>query len=107
MESMTRPIWICAVLLSAASTCVAQSSGETTYSAQCEMCHGESGAGDTPVGKALQAKSLTASETAKKSDAALAAAIKNGSGKMPAFKDKLTDTQINDVIAYIRKLEKK
>jgi cytochrome c6 len=107
MQSMTPKICLGAFLIAATCPVLAQSSGETIYSAQCEMCHGEGGAGDTPVGKALQAKSLTDREVVKKSDSALAAQIKNGSGKMPAFKDKLSDAQIDDVIAYIRKLQKK
>jgi cytochrome c6 len=104
---MTGRIWVCAILVAATSAAVAQSGGEATFKAQCEMCHGSTGKGDTPVGKALQAKSLTDPEVVKATDAALMEHIKNGSTKMPAFKDKLTDAQINDVIAYIRSLEKK
>jgi len=104
---MTRKIWICAMLVAATSVAFAQSGGEATYKAQCAMCHGETGAGDTPVGKALQAKSLSDPEVVKASDAKLIGQIKNGSAKMPPFKDKLTDAQINDLVAYIRRLQKK
>ena len=46
-------------------------------------------------------------EVVKMSDAALLGIIKDGSGKMPAYKDKLSDRQIKDVVAYIRILQKK
>lgn len=39
-------------------------------------------------------------------DAKLKSIIKNGKNKMPAFKNKLNNKQINQVVAYIRKLEK-
>jgi mono/diheme cytochrome c family protein len=105
-----RPIiWISAFLFAATSTSavLAQSSGEATYKTQCQLCHGESGTGDTQIGKALKAKSVLDPEVMKATDAELLAKIKNGTGKMPPFKDKLSDAQIQDVIAHIRTLEKK
>ena len=42
----------------------------------------------------------------KLTDAQLTAATTSGKGKMPAYKDKLTDAQIKDVIGYIRTLQK-
>ena len=33
-------------------------------------------------------------------------AVHNGMGKMQAYKDKLTDAQIKDVVAYFRTLSK-
>ncbi len=53
--------------------------------------------------KALPFKSP---ELVSASDADLAAATKNGKGKMPAYAGKLTDPQIAAVIAYIRTLQK-
>ena len=34
------------------------------------------------------------------------AIVANGKNKMPAFKDQLTDTQIRQVVDYVRHLEK-
>jgi mono/diheme cytochrome c family protein len=42
----------------------------------------------------------------KASDDELIAAVKNGKGKMPPNNGRLTDAQINAVIAYIRTLQK-
>lgn len=95
------------VLLAAGTMSFAQSGGEATYKSKCQMCHGATGAGDTPAGKAMKVKSFSDPEVAKMSDAALLGITKNGSGKMPAYKDKLTDAQIKDVIAYIHGLGKK
>jgi mono/diheme cytochrome c family protein len=104
---MNKRTWIGAVLLAVSTIGFAQSGGEATFKAKCLMCHGATGAGDTPAGKALNAKSLSDPEAVKMSDAALLGIAKNGSGKMPPFKDKLTDAELGDVIAYIRGLQKK
>ncbi len=94
-------------LMATGTMSFAQSGGEATYKAKCQMCHGATGAGDTPAGKAMKVKPFSDPEVAKMSEAALMNITKNGQGKMPAYKDKLTDAQIKDVIAYIHGLEKK
>jgi mono/diheme cytochrome c family protein len=40
------------------------------------------------------------------SDADLKSAITNGKNKMPPFKGKITEVQLNDVVAYVRQLGK-
>ena len=40
-------------------------------------------------------------------DAALIEITKNGKNKMPSYKDKLSDDQIKEVVAYVRDLQKK
>jgi cytochrome c6 len=85
------------IILASGSVCFAQSSGEATYKAKCAMCHGATGAGDTPTGKAMKVLPL-----AKLPEADMIAIVANGKGKMPAYKGKLTDAQIKDVVDYIR-----
>jgi mono/diheme cytochrome c family protein len=51
--------------------------------------------------------SYKAPEVLKLSNTALAAIVKNGKNKMPAFHAQLTDAQINDVVQYIHTLQKK
>jgi mono/diheme cytochrome c family protein len=85
----------------------AQSSGETTFKAKCQMCHGANGEGDTPAGKSMKVKAFSDPVMIKMSDATIENLTKNGSGKMPAFKDKLTDAQIKEVVQYIHELQKK
>lgn len=88
------------------STASAQT-GADTYKAKCQMCHAADGSGSTPAGKAMKAIPFSDPALVKASDADLIAATENGKGKMPAYKGKLTDSQIKDVVAYIRTLQKK
>ncbi len=99
-------VLICGVVLvfsAFASVGLAQTGGEATYKAKCQMCHGETGLGDTSAGKTMKVKSFKDPETSKMSETALLNIIKNGHGKMPAYKDKLTDEQIKEVVTYIEK----
>ena len=82
-------------------------SGADTYTSKCQMCHAADGSGNSPAGKAMKTPSLLAPETVGKSDADLIALTKNGKAKMPAYAGKLTDSQIKDVVTYIRTLQKK
>jgi mono/diheme cytochrome c family protein len=77
------------------------------YKAKCAMCHGPDGSGNTPTGKAMKVADLRSAEIQKKTDAQLIEATTNGKGKMAAFKGKLTDDQIKQLIAYVRELAKK
>lgn len=85
------------ILLASGSVCFAQSTGEATYKAKCAMCHGATGAGDTPAGKSMKVTPMV-----KLPEAEMIAITTNGKGKMPAYKGKLTDAQIKDVVDYIR-----
>ena len=63
--------------------------------------------GRMAAGKAaMGTKDLGSADIQKMSDADLTAAITNGKGKMPAYKGKLTDAQIKDLVSYIRTLKK-
>jgi cytochrome c6 len=96
------------LLVFASSTLsLAQSSGADTYKTKCQMCHAADGSGNTPAGKAMKAVPFNSPDILKEPDATLAATIKDGKGKMPAFAAKLTDAQITDVVAYIHTLQKK
>jgi mono/diheme cytochrome c family protein len=77
------------------------------YKSKCAMCHAADGSGDTPTGKAMKVTDLRSDEVQKKTDAQLIEATTNGKAKMPAFKGKLTDDQIKDLVKYIRELAKK
>lgn len=85
---------------------IAQEGGAAIYKAKCAMCHGVDGTGNTPVGKSMKVRSFKSDEDVKASDAALIKDTKDGVGKMPAYAGKLTDAQIQEVVAYIRTLQK-
>jgi high-affinity iron transporter len=83
----------------------------------CDRCHGDAGKGDGPMLKRLKADVTPVDWTdkgamARLKDADLTQVIKEGgktSGKskiMPAFKDKLSESEVADMVAYIRSLAK-
>jgi cytochrome c6 len=77
-----------------------------TYKAKCVMCHGADGKGSA-VGVKMGAHDFTSADVQKQTDAQLTEAITKGKGKMPAYEGKLKDTEIKDLVAYIRSLGKK
>ena len=92
--------------VSLALPAIAQQSGEATYKAKCAMCHGADGTGNTPIGKNMKLRSFKSPEDLKATDADLAKQTKEGVGKMQGYAGKLTDAQIQDVVSYIRTLQK-
>lgn len=78
------------------------------YMKRCAKCHGESGKGDGKKAKTLKKKPrdyTNKEEMAKLTDEDLVKSITEGKKPMPSFKKgrkKLTDEQINDLVAYIR-----
>jgi mono/diheme cytochrome c family protein len=77
------------------------------YKSKCAACHAPDGSGDTPAGKAMSVVDLRGDEVQKMTDAQLIDATTNGKNKMPAYKGKLTDDQIKQLVGYIRQLAKK
>jgi mono/diheme cytochrome c family protein len=84
--------------------------GEAIFEGICSACHGPKGKGDGPTGEMLTppAADLTGLKLKDKPDAELFQTIQNGRPPtaMVAFKRKLSDQQIHDVVAYIRSLGK-
>ena len=80
----------------------AQSSSEALYKAKCQMCHGEKGMADSAAGKSMKVKPVTDADVKKMTEAQMVEAVENGMGKMQAYKGKLTDAQIKDVVGYFR-----
>jgi mono/diheme cytochrome c family protein len=85
----------------------AQENGEKVYKAKCASCHGPDGAGATPAGKATKARDFCSDEVKKETNEEWTSIIAKGKNKMPAYDKKLTDSEIKDVVAYIRGLCKK
>jgi mono/diheme cytochrome c family protein len=79
--------------------------GAALYKSKCAMCHGADGKGETPVGKSMKLRDLGSADVQKQSDAELIAITTNGKNKMPAYKGKLTDAQIKDIVSFIRTLK--
>ncbi|HUN83231.1 MAG TPA: cytochrome c [Terracidiphilus sp.] len=92
---------LAAVILMAGAVCFAQS-GEATYKAKCQMCHGATGMADSGAGKAMKVKPATDPDVKKLTEAQMIGAVTNGMGKMQPYKDKLTGEQIKDAVTYFR-----
>jgi mono/diheme cytochrome c family protein len=94
---------LAAVLSLVNVACFAQSSGQATYKAKCQTCHGASGTPSPGMAKMMSIK--PASDPAIKNLTAeqMFTAVKNGKGKMKPVAG-LTDAQIKDVVAFYRGL---
>ncbi len=82
-------------------TAAAQSAADL-YKSKCAACHATDGSGKQTMGT----KDLGGAEVKAMSDVDMIAIVENGKGKMPAYKGKLTDAQIKDLVAYMRSLKK-
>jgi len=81
-------------------------SGEATYKARCQSCHGAEGAPNPGIAKMMGVKPANDPAVKAHSEAQMIAITTNGKGKMPAFKGKLSDAQIKDSVAYFRTFAK-
>jgi hypothetical protein len=54
-----------------------------TCKAECIVCHGAGGKGDSPITKALGARDFASADVQKETDAELTAIIAQGGNKMP------------------------
>ena len=74
------------------------------FKKNCSQCHGEDGTGGTKTvdGKKLKVPNLTAGHALGHFDQDFIKQITKGGDGMPAFKDKLTPEQINELVHLIR-----
>ena len=75
------------------------------YAKNCESCHGESGTGGLVKvdNKQIKVASLKADHAIKHTDDQIAKMITNGEEAMPAFKDKMSQAEIADMVKFVRK----
>src|SRR5208282_2813906 len=71
--------------------------------AKCAMCHGQDGSGSL-VGQSISVPDLRSPVAQKLSDAQLARIISDGKGRMPSFKNSLSEAQIRGLVTYVRLL---
>ncbi len=92
----------CGLIAVCSSPAMAQDAA-ATYKAKCAMCHGPEGKG----GK-MGTKDFASPEVSGMSDAQLTEAVTKGKPpKMPAYEGKLKESEIKDLVAYVRGLAKK
>lgn len=84
-------------------------SGEALYKKNCAACHGEDGKGKPALAKMFKIEEekldLTTSDVKNDSDEELLKVINDGINKMPAYKDKLTQEEQQELLKYIRATE--
>jgi cytochrome c6 len=107
MNRKSFAIVLAALLPIAASAAFAASDGAATYKAKCASCHGADGRGQTAMGKSLKLRDLGSADVQKQTDKELYNLTAGGKGKMPAYKGKLTEAEINALVAHMRTMAKK
>ena len=88
----------------ASAVSFAQSAGEATYKAKCQMCHGATGTPSAGMGKAMGIKATSDTDIQKLSVAQITDTVKNGKGKMKPVSG-LTDDQVKEVAAFFKNLK--
>jgi mono/diheme cytochrome c family protein len=96
-------ISVIVAIVFASSGAVFGADGAALWAQNCASCHGKDGSGNTTMGKKLGLKDYTKSQSF--SDAEAATVIKNGKGKMKAYKQ-LSDPDVKALVAYVRSLKK-
>jgi mono/diheme cytochrome c family protein len=79
------------------------------YLALCAKCHGADGRGGVPAAEGLPAPSNFTDPAfqASRTDDQLVQAIKKGKGPMPPFGALFDDTQMANLVLYVRSFDKK
>lgn len=98
---------IAAGLVFCAAPLWAQNDAATVYKTKCSVCHGADGSGNTAVGKSMNLRDLRSADVQKQTDGQLTEIIAKGKNKMPGYAKSLKDSQISDLVAYIRELATK
>lgn len=76
------------------------------YTKNCEGCHGPEGNGGLVKvnDKQLKVPSLHSDHAKKHTDEKIVDFITNGHEEMPAFKDKMSPAEINELVRFVRKV---
>ena len=106
------PIMVCLIALAVTAAMadppVSTERGRMIYRTRCLECHGAEGRGDGEKAPFLSPRpgSLVSAATSAKSDRDLLRTIQNGKLRtaMPAWKDILSDEEMQDVLQYVRSL---
>jgi mono/diheme cytochrome c family protein len=80
-------------------------STRATYATECARCHRADGEGGVVeiLKKKLKVPSLKEGHALNHTEEQLAKQIREGGDGMPAFKDKLSEEEINNLVRYVRR----
>ena len=79
-----------------------QSSQESVYDAKCLVCHGATGLANSGIGKLEKVKPVTDPSVYNMPEAEMIREVREGAGKMEAYKGSLSDAQIKALVDYFR-----
>ena len=93
--------------MNSSSSAEADRSAAALYKSYCATCHGNDGRAKTIKGRLKHTRDITNAEWQDNvSDERIFNSISNGHGKMPAFGKKLSETEIDSLVNYVRRLRK-
>jgi cytochrome c6 len=95
------------ILIVAIAPIALAADGAAVYKAKCAACHGTDGKGQSPMGKKMNLRDLGSPEVQKQTDKELYDWTAIGKGKMPAYKDKLSDQEIKALVSHMRAFARK
>jgi cytochrome c6 len=95
----------CGLIAGSTSAARAQDAA-ASYKSKCAVCHGADGKGSA-MGQKMGTPDFTSDVVQKQTDLQLTLTITKGKAKMPAYDGKLKDTEIKDLVAYLRSFGKK
>ncbi len=105
MNKTIRSKVVLAVVVSLAGAVgFAQSSGEATYKAKCQSCHGSTGTPNPGIAKMMGVKAVSDPAIKALTVDQMVASVKNGKNKMKPVVG-LTDAQIKDAVLFYRGLK--
>lgn len=99
-------VWQISSMQAMAGSTTLPGDAKSTFDGKCATCHGKDGRGKTFKGRMSHARDLTAAEWQNDvTDERIFNSISNGRNKMPAFKKKLTEAQIEELVGYVRRFK--
>jgi cytochrome c6 len=109
---MRKIVLLVTVCLAAGALAARAADAKENWEKQCQKCHGVDGKGETAMGKKLKVKDYTdAKVQAAMKDEEILKNIKEGKKEgdktlMKAYAEVLSEAEIKDLVAYVRKLKK-
>jgi cytochrome c553 len=109
---MRKIVLLITVCLAAGALAARSADAKENWEKQCQKCHGVDGKGETAMGKKLKVKDYTdAKVQASMKDEEILKNIKEGKKEgdktlMKAYAEVLSEAEIKDLVAYVRKLKK-
>lgn len=104
-SGVTSVIWVfCAALFLINQAVSAQETSPGLYKSKCALCHAPDGSASGPVGAQMNVPNLRLRPAQALTNEQWIQIVEDGKGRMPAFRGKLSDEQIRQVVSYLREL---